>query len=449
MLSKRSFPKALINIVRTIKKACLPAGRAGFKCYVVGGGIRDILLGKKVKLWDLTTDATPRQVSRIFKKVIPTGIEFGTVTVIVKKIPYEITTFRSDERYADGRHPSNVRFTKDLKSDLSRRDFTINAIAYDPTTGELFDEFNGRKDLKKKIIRTVGDPVERFREDGLRPLRACRFAAKLGFTIEKKTLEAVPKCLDTAKKVSMERVHDELMKMLESDRPSVGLDLMRRSGLLSIYIPELEVCFGVKQPRPFHKYDVYWHSLYSCDAVHRARPVLRLAALLHDIAKPQCKSGNTFYNHDMEGAEIAHDIMKRLKFSNAHIEYVVDMIRNHMFNYTSEWSDAAVRRFIRRVGVKNLGDLFDLRRADIAAMEREVEPGHPRELRKRIKKIIDDQNALHLKDLKVNGKDIMKTLVIKPGPRVGEILDALLEKVLDEPVLNTRAKLIELIKEFK
>jgi poly(A) polymerase/tRNA nucleotidyltransferase (CCA-adding enzyme) len=455
MLNAKSFPKDLINIISVIKNACLPmptgrqaAGRAGFKCYIVGGGIRDLLLGRKPGLWDLATDATPDQVIRLFKKVIPTGIEFGTVTVLENNVPYEITTFRSDQRYADGRHPSNVTFSRDLKADLSRRDFTINAIAYDPITGELVDEYGGRKDLKKKTIRTVGDPLERFSEDGLRPLRACRFAAILGFDIEKKTLEAIPKCLETAKKVSMERVHDELMKMLEADRPSIGIHLMKRSGLLSIYIPELEAGVGIEQPKPFHKDDVYWHDLHTCDEVSRQKPVLRLAALLHDVAKPQCKVDMTFYDHDNIGTEMAFNIMKRLKFSNEHIEYVASIIRNHMFNYTSEWSGAAIRRFIRRVGITRLDDLFELRRADVKAMGRSVEEGHPRELRRRIKKIIDDQNALHIKDLKVDGNDVMKELNIGPGPRVGEILEALLEKVLDNPELNTKAKLIELIKEY-
>ena len=202
-MNNSSFPKDLINIVRTIKKA-------GFKCYIVGGGIRDLMLKLKPKVWDLTTDAAPNQVSRLFKKVIPTGIKYGTVTVIVNKMPYEITTFRSDERYVDGRHPSSVTFSKDIKKDLSRRDFTINAIAYDPITKELVDIFGGKKDLKAKLIRAVGNPVERFMEDGLRPIRACRFAAKLNFKIEKKTLAAIPKCLKVAKKVSPERVHDEV-----------------------------------------------------------------------------------------------------------------------------------------------------------------------------------------------------------------------------------------------
>jgi poly(A) polymerase/tRNA nucleotidyltransferase (CCA-adding enzyme) len=442
MLNNKAFPKDLINIIKTIK-------HAGFKCYIVGGGVRDLLLGLKPKVWDLTTDATPKQITKLFKKVVPTGIKFGTVTVLINKVPYEITTFRSDERYVDGRHPSKVTFSNDLKKDLSRRDFTINAIAYDPTTRELVDIFGGQKDLKAKLIRAVGNPVERFREDGLRPVRACRFAAKLNFKIEDRTLKAIPKCLNVAKKVSMERVHDELMRMLEADKPSIGIDLMRKSGLLKIYIPELLKGIGVKQPKPFHKDDVYWHSLYTCDAVSKDKPILRLAALLHDIAKPRCKAGMTFYDHEAKGTKMAYGIMKRLKFSNAHIDYVMNLIKNHMFNYSSEWSDAAIRRFIRRVGSRYLDDLFELRVADIKAMGRKVESGHPRQLRNRINKILREQNALHIKDMKVDGNDVMKVLGIKPGPKVGEVLGKLLEKVLDDPELNTKPKLLELIREYK
>jgi len=442
MLKTHPFPKDLITIIKTIQKT-------GFKCYIVGGGIRDLLLKKTPGTWDLTTDASPQQVTKLFEKVVPTGIEYGTVTVILNKIPYEITTFRSDEKYVDGRHPSNVRFTKELSKDLSRRDFTINAIAYEPISNELMDLFGGQKDLKKKIIRTVGDPLERFREDGLRPLRACRFAAKLGFKIETETLKAIPKCLDVAKKVSMERVHDELMKMLEADKPSVGIELMRKSGLLSIYMPELEEGIGIEQPKPFHKDDVYWHNLYACDCISKDKPVLRLAALLHDIAKPECKVEDTFYEHESKGVETAREIMKRLKFSNEHIDYVSNIIRNHMFNYTPEWSDAAVRRFMRRAGVKYLDDIFELRVADIKAMGRKVESGHPRQLRTRIKNVLKEQNALHTKDLKVDGNDVMKTLGIAPGPKVGEVLNALLEKTLDNPALNTKQNLIDLIKGMK
>ncbi len=439
MINNKAFPKDLIGLIKTIK-------RAGFQCYIVGGGVRDLLLKLKPKVWDLTTDATPAQVTKLFKKVVPTGIKYGTVTVIINKIPYEITTFRSDERYIDGRHPSKVTFSKDLRKDLSRRDFTINAIAYDPTARELVDIFGGQKDLKAKLIRAVGDPVERFMEDGLRPVRACRFAAKLGFRIEDKTLKAIPKCLRVAKKVSPERVHDELMRMLEADKPSIGLDLMRKSGLLTIYIPELLKGIGVKQPRPFHKDDVYWHNLYTCDEVSKDRPVLRLAALLHDIAKPRCKVKNTFYGHENKGADIAAKIMKRLKFSNEHIYYVTNMIKNHMFNYTKEWSDSAIRRFMIRVGLDRVNDLFDLRIADIRSMGRDVEPGYPKDLRKGIKKIIQEQNALHVRDLALDGNDVMRILGIGPGPKVGKALNKLLDKVLDNPKLNTKTSLTALIK---
>ncbi len=429
-------------MVRTIKNA-------GFKCYVVGGGIRDLLLKKTPGTWDLTTDARPQQVTKLFKKVIPTGIKYGTVTVMIDGVPFEITTFRSDEKYVDGRHPLNVRFSDSLKDDLSRRDFTINAIAYNPISGELVDIFGGQKDLKAKLIRAVGDPVMRFNEDGLRPLRACRFAAKLDFKIEPKTFSAISKCLKTAKKVSMERVHDELMRMLASDKPSVGIELMRRSGLLSLYIPELEAGIGVGQPKPFHKEDVYLHNIHTCDKISKGKPVLRLAALLHDISKPECKVDETFYDHDLKGAETAGKIMKRLKFSNDDIGYVKNIIRNHMFNYSREWSDSAVRRFIKRVGIENVDDLFALRIADIKAMGRTVGKGHPAGLRRKIKKVIAEENALHIKDLKVDGKDVMKELNIPPGPKVGEVLDALLEKVLDEPTLNERHRLLEMVKSFK
>jgi poly(A) polymerase/tRNA nucleotidyltransferase (CCA-adding enzyme) len=239
------------------------------------------------------------------------------------------------------------------------------------------------------------------------------------------------------------------MRMLESEKPSIGIDLMRKSGLLKLYIPELLKGVGVKQPKPFHKDDVYWHSLYCCDETSRNKPILRLAALLHDIAKPKCKVKFTFYGHDIKGAEMSYKIMKRLRFSNDNIEYVTNLIRNHMFNYSSVWTDAGIRRFIRRAGLKNLDDLFELRAADIRSMGRPVEKGHPKQLRGRIAKILKAQNALHIGDLKVNGNDVMKALSIPPGPKIGEVLNKLLDKVLDNPKLNSKIKLIEIAKKMK
>ncbi|MFA6431011.1 MAG: CCA tRNA nucleotidyltransferase [Candidatus Margulisiibacteriota bacterium] len=421
----------------------------GHAAYLVGGCVRDDLLGIAPHEWDITTSAPPEEVGKLFKKVLPTGIEFGTVSILMDDGQYEVTTFRSDEKYIDGRHPTKVVFTKDLHMDLARRDFTINALAYDINTEKIIDDFNGIADLKAKIIRCVGDPVERFSEDGLRSVRACRFAAKLNFQIEPSTLEAIPKTLAILKKVAPERIHDEIIKILAAEKPSIGFELMRKTGILKIFIPELDGCFGIEQPPEYHKYDVYWHSLYACDATPQGDYRLRLAALLHDIAKPHCKVDFTFYNHDQAGVELAGKILKRLKFSNADIDYIVNLVRNHMFEYTSEWKDAAVRRFIRRIGgIQNIGPLFSLREADAKAMKQDLGCRYLVDLQKRIDKIIADQNALHVSALKVDGNDIMETLKIKPGPKIGEILNALLEKVLDDPSLNERENLLAMIKNY-
>jgi tRNA nucleotidyltransferase (CCA-adding enzyme) len=419
----------------------------GHQAYAVGGCVRDALLGKTPGEWDITTSARPAEVKKLFKKVVPTGLKYGTVTVILDDGQYEVTTFRSDEKYVDGRHPDNVKFTDDIHLDLARRDYTINALAYDPESGELIDDFGGRKDLAGKLIRTVGDPVERFAEDGLRPLRGCRFAATLGFRIDQGALAGMAQTLRIAKKVSLERVHDELVKMLAAEKPSVGLDYMAQTGLLPLFLPELAKCAGVEQPPEYHQHDVFWHSLYACDAAPRNRLTVRLAALLHDIGKPSCKAGMTFYDHDQVSAKMAEKLLRRLKFSNADIAQTVKLIVNHMFDYKSGWSDAAVRRFIRRVGgAANVPDLFALRLADTKAMRQSGGNAYLAELQQRIDRVISEENALHVGDLKVDGQDVMKTLRIKPGPQVGLVLHALLEQVLDDPKLNERAVLLKLIK---
>jgi poly(A) polymerase/tRNA nucleotidyltransferase (CCA-adding enzyme) len=442
MLAKKKINRHALKIIRTLKSH-------GYQAYLVGGCVRDLLLGKTPAEWDLTTNALPKEVAKLFKKVVPTGIKYGTVTVILNGEKFEVTTFRKDEKYADGRHPLNVKFTQLLTDDLLRRDFTINAMAYDPISSELVDLFSGAADLKAELIRAVASPVSRFLEDGLRPVRACRFAAQLGFAIEKKTLSAIPKTLRVVKKVAIERVHDELIKMLKAEKPSVALDYMRKSGILKIFIPELVKLRGVKQPNAYHKYDVYWHSLYSCDAAPRDNLIVRLAALLHDIAKPKCKKGDTFYDHDQVGYVATLKILKRLRFSNEITTKVSALVANHMFNYESSWTDAAVRRFMRRVGQENLGDLFALRVADVKAMVGRVGHKYLDELKRRIKKIVAQENALHVSGLKINGRDVMRALNIPPGPEVGAALNALLEKVLDRPALNTREKLLELVRARK
>jgi tRNA nucleotidyltransferase (CCA-adding enzyme) len=443
MLKNRKIPQGARSIIKTLK-------RNGHQAYLVGGCIRDLLLKIPIAEWDITTSARPEEVTRLFEKVVPTGIEFGTVTVLLPDGKYEVTTFRSDERYVDGRHPSRVTYTGDICQDLSRRDFTINALAYDPETDDLMDEHDGRKDLKKKLIRTVGNAVDRFSEDGLRPIRACRFAAKLGFEIEKETFSAISRTMNITKKVAPERIRDEIVKMLSVKKPSLGFEYMRKSGILRLIIPELQDCYGVEQPPQFHKYDVYWHSLYSCDAAPADNVILRMAALLHDIGKPPCKEGYTFYNHDKLGVKMAERILRRLRFSNADIKKITNLISHHMFNYSSEWSDAAVRRFIRRIGgVENVADLFALREADTRAMEKEIISEYLRELNKRIDRIIEEENALAISDLKVDGKDVMQILNVPPGPIVGKVLHHLLEKVLDDPKLNEREILLGLIKTYE
>jgi poly(A) polymerase/tRNA nucleotidyltransferase (CCA-adding enzyme) len=438
----KKIPQGALTIIKTLKKA-------GYECYLVGGGVRDALLNQPVSEWDLTTNATPPTVIKLFKKAVPTGIKYGTVTIILPDGKYEITTYRSDEKYSDGRHPDRVRFTQSLTEDLARRDFTVNAMAYDPELKQLVDPFSGKKDLKKKILRAVGNPIQRFKEDGLRPLRACRLAAKLNFKIEPQTARAISLALKITKKVAPERLHDELLKIMETNQPSIALELMRRTGLLKIVLPELLACCKVRQPRPFHLYDVYWHSLYSMDAVTKNKPLVRLAALLHDISKPECKKGLTFYNHHVKGEKKAEKILKRLKFSNAHIKKIMTLVRHHMFDYQNQWKDAAVRRFLRRVGTENVDELFDLRAADTAAMNQTVGLGYLKELRKRINQILKAEQAFKLSDLKINGHDVMQQLNISPGPRVGQVLDYLLEKVLDHPRLNTKARLWALVKQFK
>ena len=425
----------------------------GFECYLVGGSVRDLILQIPVYDYDFATNARPEQVMKLFKKVIPTGIKHGTVTVLMHYAHYEITTYRSDGNYTDGRHPDSVAFSESLKEDVERRDFTINGLAYDVNNRVIIDYVGGMGDIEKKIIKTIGDPLQRFSEDGLRPYRACRLAAKLHFSINKKTLEAIPQVLDVASKISVERMRDEIKKMLESDKPSVGFEYMRVTGLLQLCFPELSQGFGMEQNK-YHLYDIYYHSIYSCDAAPKDKPLIRLAALFHDIGKIATRREGhdgdyTFYNHEVIGAKIARKIMRRLKFSNDEIEYVTNLILNHMFHYTQDWTDGAVRRFIRKVGLDNLQDLFILRLADRNGNGmRDGLPEPIKKLKKHIEKVIEKDNAFTVKDLDIDGYSIMDELHIKSGPIVGKILNELLEKVLDNPDLNNHETLLALAKDI-
>lgn len=427
--------------------------KKGFQAWVVGGSIRDILIGKTAYDHDIATNATPDQVMGIFPRTVPTGVKHGTVTVLSGSESVEITTFRSDGSYSDARHPDRVSYAKTIGEDLSRRDFTMNGIAYNPITDELIDPYGGRQDIRNELIRTIGNPLDRFSEDGLRPFRTCRLASQLGFTIEEKTFKAIGSCLDKAAQVSIERIRDEFIKIIESPKPSIGIELMRKCGLLELFLPELLTGYEVNQ-NVYHRYDVYYHNLYSCDAADPKDYRIRLAALFHDIGKFHAKKEieestkgkkSVFYNHEIIGAGITKRIMRRLKFSNLDIKVVTHLIRNHMFHYTNLWTDGAVRRFIRKVGLENLQPLFELRRAD--RIGNGLKQGNSRavqNLKHRIEIILEKENAITVKDLAINGNDVMKQFNLNPGPIIGIILNHLLEEILDDPEKNNRDTLLHL-----
>jgi poly(A) polymerase/tRNA nucleotidyltransferase (CCA-adding enzyme) len=438
---------------REITKIARSLRQAGFECYLVGGSVRDLIMGGTALDFDFATDARPEEVMKVFRRVIPTGIKHGTVTVMMGELGFEVTTYRADGAYLDGRRPESVRFSRTLTEDVARRDFTINGLAYDVLKEEVVDLVEGLADIERKTIRTIGEPDARFGEDGLRPLRACRFAAKLGFSIEDETFAAIGRSLEVAGRVSMERVRDELMKMLEAETPSIGIEYMRESGLLQLFLPELAACFGVMQNK-YHLYDIYYHSLYSCDAAPPEKPLIRLAALLHDLGKVATRregddGDNTFYNHEVIGTRLAKRIMRRLKFSNDEVAAVANLVANHMFHYTEEWTDGAVRRFMRKVGLENLDNLIALRVADrVGNGMRGGLPQPIRVLMKRIEKIIEDENAITVKDLDIDGHAVMEEFGVQPGPIVGAILNELLELVLDSPEMNTRETLIAKAREI-
>ena len=485
-----------VNIPYELQKMNSLFEAAGFEAYLVGGAVRDEIMGKGAHDWDVATNARPEDVMKIFRRVIPTGIKHGTVTVHFMKKAIEVTTFRTESDYSDGRHPDKVEYAGHIEEDLSRRDFTMNAMAASLADGHIVDPYGGADDIKARVIRAVGEPCERFMEDGLRPVRAVRFASQLGFKIEKNTWAAILRedILKKAAGISLERFRDEFCKILLSPVPSVGLKLLEESGLLKIFVPELlqgRACVQSDE-RGFHSFDVLDHNFYACDGAvlrgdssqgQNAAPaapsdmslsgatrqsfaqeipasdrllILRLAALFHDVAKPSCKRVDggkiTFYNHEIAGEKMARGILVRLKFSNAQIDAVCHLIKEHMFNYESSWSDAAVRRFVQRVGAQNIDALFDLRLADIYGMKRvEVRLhdtavcGKLLELRSRVDAALSQKSAMGLKDLAVNGGDLI-ALGIPAGKKMGAILKELFEAVTDAPAMNSRDALLGLAK---
>ncbi|MDR1929152.1 MAG: HD domain-containing protein [Treponema sp.] len=424
---------------------------AGRELYLVGGAVRDLLLGRESADWDLATSARPEEVMKLFKRVIPTGIKHGTVTVRYKGKSLEVTTFRTESAYSDGRRPDEVQYAAAIEEDLSRRDFTMNSAAVKLPEGTLIDPFDGRGDIKRRIIRSVGRAEERFAEDGLRPMRAVRFAAQLGFELEGDTLAAIPGALSTTARVAAERIRDELDKTIASFNPRRGLLLMEETGLLRLVLPELAACRGIEQ-RGRHRFDVLDHALLSCDYAAKqdfSREV-RMAALFHDIGKPAVRrldeAGDqwTFYNHERESSALTRGIMQRLKYPNAFTDRVLRLVEEHMFHYEENWKDGAVRRFIMRAGEDLLPELFQLRLADNAGTSgAEPDPALLLPLRRRVDAVLSRSRVLSLKDLALNGDDLMLNGV-SPGKHVGIILRELLEAAVDDPALNNREKLLEI-----
>ena len=436
--------------------------KAGFRAYLVGGAVRDMIMGKSPADFDVATDARPDEVMRIFRSVIPTGIAHGTVTVRFQRHEVEVTTFRAETTYSDGRHPDSVAFGTSLTDDLARRDFTMNAIAVSLGDGKIEDPFGGSRDIRAKIIRTVGSPLERFAEDGLRPIRAVRFSAQLSFKIEEQTLSALSDAaiLNVVKKISMERFRDEFVKILAASKPSASLSLLETSGILALFIPELLECRGCVQKdiRARHEFDVLDHLFYACDGAPREKLRVRLAALFHDIGKPaaraveetECGQIITFYNHENYSAKIVKTILERLKFPNALIADVCGLVQNHMFHYESAWTDAAVRRFLSRVGPEHVEDLFDVRLSDIYGMHNAPVRLHDSpaarlllEFKDRIENVQADSIALNIKSLAVNGRDLM-ALGIPSGKELGALLNELLNTVIDDPAQNTKETLLKI-----
>jgi tRNA nucleotidyltransferase (CCA-adding enzyme) len=426
----------------------------GKRAWVVGGCVRDALLGREVSDWDVATDAHPDEMLRVFPRAIPTGIKHGTVTVRVGPHAIEVTTLRGEGAYSDGRHPDEVEFTDDISADLGRRDFTVNAIAYDPAAGELIDPHGGQKDLGLRILRAVGDPLARFSEDGLRVLRAARFTATLEMDIDPDTFAAIRPTLQTYRKVSQERVRDEWLKTMKARRPSRAFDVMRTSGILAITCPELELGVGVEQNK-HHAFDVWRHGMECMDAC-AGDPILRIAALLHDVGKPATRGTNektgeyTFYDHDRIGAEIADPICARLRLSNDERARITALVRHHLFHYTDEWTDATVRRWMRRVGTDRVEDLYALNEADVRAKGRDPNDDLAAllGLKAHVKRVIEAGAALTAKDLRIDGNDLMRELPLEPGPLLGRILRHLLDLVVGDPSLNERETLLALARDY-
>lgn len=447
--------KTDIKISAEIKQVADKISNAGFEVAVVGGAVRNLLLGKKVDDWDMATSATPEEIQKLFSKSFYNN-KFGTVGVPVGsdgKI-VEITTYRSEVGYTDRRHPDDVKWGKTLEDDLKRRDFTVNALALKFPDLELVDLYSGMTDLKSGVIRTVGDADTRFSEDALRLLRALRFATTLGFKIEAKTRAAISKNAKLIGEVSGERIRDEMFKILTSEKPSDGIMLCGETGLLAVILPELDVCFAVEQksPKRHHIYDVGTHCIMSLANCPSDNVTVRLATLLHDVgkakvAKVTAEGVRTFYNHEVVGAKQAVEIAERWHLSKDQRDQLFKLVRWHQFSVSEDQTDSAIRRFIKNVGPELVEEMIALRIGDrLGGGLEEAESWRLKLFRKRIKEVMT--KPFNVSDLKINGDDVMKVLKLKPGPVVGRILSELFSEVLEDSKKNTKAYLTSRMKQL-
>lgn len=442
--------KALI-IPEKVKKIIEVFDEAGAEIYIVGGSVRDLILEREVKDWDFTTNLTPDEMKKLFPKNSFCNNEFGTFSVVGKnKEIFEITTFRTEQGYSDSRHPDNVKWGKSLEEDLQRRDFTINAIAYDVKNKKTIDLYDGQKDLQNKLIRTVGNPDERFKEDALRLMRAIRIATQINFEIEEKTFNSIKNNSKLISNIAFERIRDELFKILISENAVKGIELLRESGLLNEIIPELLEGIDVTQ-KGHHIDDVWTHNLKTLNNCSSKNPVTRLACLLHDVGKPvtlDIKNGErTFYNHEIVGSRIAVKIGKRLRLSNKELDLLFRLTRWHMFTVQETQTDKAVRRFIRNVTPEYIDEMIALRRGDRIGSGAKETSWRWELFKKRIIEV--QKQPFSIKDLKINGMDVMEILKIKPGKKVGEVLSEIFKEVEEKPELNKREILLEKIKKIK
>ena len=434
---------------------------AGYEGYIVGGCVRDLLMDRKPKDWDVTTNAKPEEITKIFpdsfydNKFFTVGVKTDDEKVGV----VEITTYRTETKYSDKRHPDEIKPAKTLEEDLKRRDFTMNAMAIGfeeqrekskekkyRSKIKIIDLFGGRGDIKNRTIRAVGDPSDRFSEDALRMLRAVRFHSELGFTIENETLQAIKKNAKNLQYIAKERIRDELTKIILSEKPAEGIEMLRETDLLTHVIPELEKGVGITQNR-HHIYTIYEHGVLSLKHCPSKKLTVRLATLFHDIAKPQTKRGKgpnaTFYNHDIVGSRIAAQILKRLRFPNKTIQQVKILIANHMFFYDpDEVTASSVRRLVRKVGPENTRDLIDLRVGDrLGSGVPKAKPYRLRHLEYMIEKVAKD--PISVKMLEIDGNDLIKEVGLDPGPKIGAVLDVLLAEVIEDPSKNKRSDLLK------